>query len=231
MKSQRTIQAGITARIWHHISALSYDEPFTTRNLLTYGNRSAIDNCIFRMVEAGIIHRLTRGVFVKIKPNGSHTRFTQEEIATIKANSFGRKLHSHPFKKAKEIAVRLGFIKSTEKWIKEKDELKTTYETSGPSSSFMYEGKRIYFKKTTRRKIQLGDSKAGQVIRALWYNGKDNAYVLRNFDAHRNAMLGLFGWDREQIRRSSALMPAWLSDIINLENNESHVVPIPIVAA
>lgn len=231
MKSQRTSEAGATAKIWHHLNGLEVDEPFTTRDLLTYGSRSAIDNCIFRMVEAGIIHRLARGVFVRMKANGKHAKFSQDEIATIKANSFGRKLHSHPFKKAKEIAVRLGLIEAGEKWINEKEQLKTTYETSGPSSSFMYEGQRIYFKKTTRRKIQLGDSRAGQVVRALWYNGIDNAYILWNFDKHREAMAGLYGGDRDEIRRSSALMPAWLSDILNRENKESYVKARAIVAA
>lgn len=226
-----TISLGVTKKIRRHLRTLEIDQPFTTRELLNYGNRSAIDNCIYRLIQEGEIYRITRGVFVRAKSGGKRPHFTQREIAEVKANSFGRKLHTHPFKKAKEIAIRLGLIRPGQKWIKECEELESTYETSGPSSSFMFEGKRVYFKKTTRRKIQLGDSKAGLVIRALWYNGFQNRFAVWGFEAQRKAYQGLYGGDRVEIHRSSALMPAWLSDILNLENNENYVQGRAIVAA
>ncbi len=222
---------GVTKKIRRHLRTLEVDQPFTTRELLNYGNRSAIDNCIFRLIQEGEIHRITRGVFVRAKSHGKRPHYSQREIAEIKANSFGRKLQTHPFKKAKEIALRLGLIRPGQKWLNECEELESTYEISGPSSSFMYEGKRVYFKKTTRRKIQLGDSRAGQVIRALWYNGFWNRFALFGFEAQRKAYQGLYGLDRREIHCSSALMPAWLSDILNLDNNENFVPGRAIIAA
>ncbi|MDX2108574.1 MAG: hypothetical protein SFY67_19425 [Candidatus Melainabacteria bacterium] len=229
---KHTYRLGVTKKIRRHLRTLEIDQPFTTRELLNYGNRSAIDNCIYRMIQEGEIHRITRGVFVRAKTfGGKRPYYTQREIAEIKANSFGRKLQTHPFKKAKEIAVRLGLIKPGQKWIKECDEFESTYEISGPSSSFLFDGKRIYFKKTTRRKIQLGDSRAGLVIRALWYNGFWNRFALWGFEAQRKAYQGLYGLDRREIHESSALMPAWLSDILNLDNNDNFVPGRAIIAA
>jgi len=222
---------GVTKKIRRHLYGLETDQPFTTRELLNYGNRSAIDNCIFRLIEEGVIHRITRGVFVVRKSSGKPPHYTQREIAEIKANSFGRKLQTHPFKLAKELAVRLGIIKLGEKFKGECNEIDSTYETSGPSSSFIYDRKRVYFKKTTRRKIQLGDSKAGLVIRALWYIGALERYLLWDEEAQRKVFKGLYGLDRLEIHRSSALMPAWLSDILNAENNNKYVQARAIIAA
>ncbi|MCW5821801.1 MAG: hypothetical protein KIT34_03305 [Cyanobacteria bacterium TGS_CYA1] len=225
------MQHGVTKMIRRHLRTLEIDEPFTTRDLLNYGNRSAIDDCIYRLIQEGTLHRITRGVFVKRRDNGSHPVFTQREVAEIKAGSFGRKLQTHPFKKAKEIAIRLGLIRPGQKWIGECEKLETTYEISGPSSSFMYLGKRIYFKKTTRRKIQLGDSRAGLVMRAIWYNGFWNRFAVWGFDAQRKAYQGLYGRDRDEIHQSSRLMPAWLSDILNLDNNDNFIQGRPILVA
>ena len=224
-------QLGVTKKIRRHLRTLEIDEPFTTRDLLNYGNRSAIDDCIYRLIQEGTIHRITRGVFVKRRDNGTYPVFTQREVAEIKAGSFGRKLQSHPFKKAKEIAIRLGLIKPGQKWIGECEKLETTYEISGPTSSFMYQGKRIFLKRTTRRKIQLGDSKAGLVMRALWYNGFWNRLVLMGFDAQRIACQGLYAGDRREIHQSSRLIPAWLSDILNLENNDKFIQSRPVLIA
>ncbi len=229
--TKKNMRIGVTSKIRRHISGLKQDEPFTTRELITYGSRRAIDNCIFRLVEGGEIHRLARGVFVKIRANGSHKKFTIEEIAHIKANSFGRKLHTHPFKKAKELAVIMGLIRPHEKWKGETQEIETTFEISGPSSSFIYEGKRIYFKRTTRRKIQLEDSKAGLLARALWYNGIRASEMLRTENAQRLVMAGLNYKDREELLQSAALIPAWLNEIINRENETRYVLRRPMLVA
>lgn len=226
-----TTKIGVSKKIRRHLRGLEVDEPFTTRDLLNYGNRSAIDDCIYRLIQENAIHRIARGVFVRTRPNGSYPWFTEREVAEIKANSFGRKLQTHPFKKAKEIAIRLGMIKLGQKWIGECNKLDSTYEISGPSSSFMYQGKRIYFKKTTRRKIQLGDSKAGLVMRALWYNGFDNRFEVWGQDRQRIAYDGLYAGDRREIHQSSALIPAWLSDILNLDNNDKFIEGRAILAA
>ncbi len=229
--TKKNMMIGVTSKIRRHISSLRQDEPFTTRELITYGSRKAIDNCIFRLVEGGEIHRLAWGVFVKIRANGSHKKFTIEEIAHIKANSFGRKLHTHPFKKAKELAVILGLVRPHEKWKGEKVELETTFEISGPSSSFIYEGKRIYLKRTTRRKIQLDDSKVGLLARALWYNGKDASYWLEVEDNLIRVMAGLHYRDRVELNQSAALIPSWLNDIINRENEKRYVIRRPMLVA
>jgi len=222
---------GVTKKIWRHIYGLEKGEPFTTRDLLNYGKRSAIDDCMYRLVKEGVVHRITRGVFVRRGENGKHPVFTQREVAEIKANSFGRKLQTHPFKKAKEIAIRLGLIKPGEKWIGECERLETTYEISGPSSSFVYDRKRIFLKKTTRRKIQLGDSKAGLVMRALWYNGYWNKLELISSEAQEKAYKGLYAGDKMEIHRSSALIPAWLSDILNKDNNYKFIEGRAILVA
>ena len=62
-------------------------QPFTTNALLVFGSRAAVNQALSRMASAGIVTRITRGVYVR-----------PEE------NQFVGKVLPEPFKVAKAIA-------------------------------------------------------------------------------------------------------------------------------
>jgi len=73
--------------IRRHIFGLPARQPFSTRDCLVYGKRSAVDQELYRLVKNGEIRRLARGLFVR----DQKIEFSVFEIANLKAQAFGRK--------------------------------------------------------------------------------------------------------------------------------------------
>ncbi len=73
----------ITESIRQHIQRLGRTEPFTTKEFLSYGTRSAIDQTLSRLVKSGFICRLAPGVFARELSK----EFTPLEIRTAKLKS------------------------------------------------------------------------------------------------------------------------------------------------
>lgn len=65
---------------------------FTTRELLRYGNRNAIDQVTYRLVKAGIIIRLAWGVFVRQEDYTGEDLPGPMEVARVKARAFSREV-------------------------------------------------------------------------------------------------------------------------------------------
>lgn len=180
--------------IREHINRLPIEVLFTTRDLLNYGPRPAIDNAIYSLVRNGEIVRIARGVFASSKRKTEVSTF---EIATVKAKSFGRTIVSH----ARDIAWQLGLLDPLDR------NLQPTFATNGRTSRFRFGPITIHFKGTSPRKMFLGDSRTGQIIRALCHIGKERISP-ENVEA---AIEDLSVDERTRAGSLCAFMPAWLS--------------------
>ncbi|MGD9682129.1 MAG: DUF6088 family protein [Candidatus Obscuribacterales bacterium] len=184
-----------TARIRDFIKKLDRDAVFTTRDLLTFGTRSSVDNAVYNLVKGQEMVRIIPGVF---SLPGSKRKLSLKELAIIKAKSFGHRIIKH----ASEIASGLGLasleIPDDEVW----------FATSGSKSAFKFGSIKIRFKPTCARKMKLGDTRAGQVIRALNYIGEskvtDRTVAIATVD--------LSARTRRRFRSLASMMPAWLSE-------------------
>lgn len=177
--------------IKRHIFRLPRGKIFTTREMLPYGTRSAIDQAMCKLVKQEVIVRLARGVFVR---EGSDlARISMIDIARAKAESFGRKIA--PF--AGNLAARLGFTTCRE------DE--PVFATNGSSSSFRCGDRTVHFRKTCPRKMLLSESETGQLLSALWHIGQ------MAFPSWQTSMPWLGRQQKEEIRPSAIWLPAWLS--------------------
>jgi len=117
------------------------------------------------------------------------------EIARAKAEAFGKKIMRH----CADIAVELGLVT--------KGNPLPTFGVAGRSSSFRAGDTVIHLKAISPRKMQLGESRAGQAARAMWHLGSGN--FMRQ---HATIAAGdLLRGDRNELRRSAFWMPAWLS--------------------
>jgi hypothetical protein len=119
-----------------------------------------------------------------------------EEVAKIKAESFGKKLFPHQSTLAKAHGLTCS------------ETMDITYSINGSSSSFRFGEVTIYFKRICQRKISLQESPAGKAIVALWHIGDrlcDQQQIMHAMDKfHRS--------DRKEFRQLVPRTTAWLSD-------------------
>lgn len=182
-----------TACIKRHINNLPDGVLFTTRDFLSYGKRSAVDQALYRLVKSERIRRVVRGVF--IKPDAGRPPVSATEVAIVKARSFGRRIIKH----CADVAFNIGLISEVSH--------EPTFATDGSSSSFRFRETTIHFKGIGPRKMILGDSRSGWVLRSLIYLRKNSV----NAETIRKAALVLNRTSRKEVRLSGHMMPSWLS--------------------
>jgi Family of unknown function (DUF6088) len=185
-----------SANIRKFINVLPKGVIFSTRQLLNYGTRAAVDQCLCRLVKNGDIRRLAWGLFMRDDP--SVPRPSTQAVATEKAKAFGKQILADGADAAR-------FVGSVTR-----GNQRTTYAISGRSSSFKYKDVRIYFKGISARKMSLGDSPLGLAIRGLWQLGKDNC----RFKNITLAVGSLNGPARQQFMQSRHVMPAWMTNLL-----------------
>lgn len=199
-----------SARIRAFIKKLDRDTIFTTRDLLTFGRRSAVDNAVYNLVNRGEIVRIVPGVF---SLPGSKRKLSLKELAIIKAKSFGRRIVKHASEIASDLGIASSEIPDDEVW----------FATSGSKSAFKFGLITIRFKPTCQRKMKLGETRAGQVVRALNYVGRRKV-------THKTGAIATADLSRRARRRLQSLtsmMPAWLSEFFldPIETSFQHSEP------
>ncbi len=181
--------------IRRHILRLPEGAIFSTREMLNYGRRSAIDQCLHRLVKTGRIIRLAWGLF--IKDDIGRIMPSPLTVAKEKARAFGKQICTD----AADAAKHLNLAASGNQRI--------TYAIQGHSSSFKYRNITIHFRGICARKMALGDGPVGLAIKALWHLGKEVC------DQHALAKAtGNFKRpERQQFNQSCHLMPTWMTNI------------------
>jgi len=181
----------VTASIKRHILKLPIDQPFTTRDCLVHGVRSAVDQALYRLVKNGTVRRLARGVFVR---HESRWYFSVFEIAKLRAEAFGRKIMRHDFVIPSDL-----------------DRNNTTIEPklfiNSDSTQLCVDGKVTKLHGISNRKMRLDATKTGQALKALWELGKENV----NREVIMYATFHFGRTDREDIKKYIRWLPAWLS--------------------
>ncbi|MGD9679865.1 MAG: DUF6088 family protein [Candidatus Obscuribacterales bacterium] len=194
------------ARIRAFIAKLDQDTIFTTRDLLTFGTRSSVDNAVYDLVKLQEIVRIVPGVF---SLPGRQQKPTLNELAIIKAKSFGHRIIKHASYIASELGIDQSRVPDDEVW----------FATSGSTSQFKFGDITIKFKPTSARKMRLGDTCVGQVIRALNYVGwkEVTEHTVAIATAHLSSR------NIRRIQALASMMPAWLSSYF-LERESSSLV-------
>jgi Family of unknown function (DUF6088) len=173
---------------------------FTTRDMLVFGMRTAVDQALCHLVRTERIRRLARGVFAKC--DDYKTTFTELQIVKAKAHSFGRRIIETPLP-SKPATKQFGAENSAS--------FEThSYCVEGHSSKFRIGDTIIEFKKVGQRRFELAKSKAGAAAHSVWQLGP----TANDGVALRNAVLQFNRHDYVELRRNIQWMPAWLSDQI-----------------
>lgn len=195
--------------IYRHIRQMPATKLFTTREMLIYGTRSAVDAALHRMVKSGFIYRLARGVFVR----DASCKPSLLQIVEAKARAFKVRIEKHAETLLREFRIAGGYSSNT-------------FARSGHSSTFETVLGRVYLKGICEKKLHLIDTKVGRIIYALWYWGKQGLL------SHVRLAAGtLRRTEREDLWLAGAIMPAWLNALLKHRYPQPRLVLTEIVRA
>ena len=192
--------------IQRHINDLSLTSLFTTRELLQYGTRNAVDLTLFKLVNAGIIHRVARGVFRRACLSKSPPSVL--DVARAKAAAFCRKIFNFHDVAAYEMGMT-SELPSIESQKQQKDApdggtTKVIFYSDGSRTSFKFGEVEVEFRSACPRKRKLVDDRVGKYLKALWFLGP-LGYVQEQFVA-----LGFDRIERRALKAQLIFMPGWL---------------------
>jgi Family of unknown function (DUF6088) len=146
---------GAISMIRRYINVLPEGKIFSTRDVLTFGMRAAVDQALHRLVVQERIRRLARGVFVK--ETGDTKEYPDAEIARVKAESFGRVFATHSVPVVDPLSEDAGKMPPS-----------TVFLVNGRSSKFHIGDRTIYLKGISPRKLQLASARVGEGARVIW---------------------------------------------------------------
>jgi hypothetical protein len=191
----------VTSHVRRHMAQLPQGSIFTTRELLRYGiKRASLDQALSRMVKRQEIERLALGVFRKYSWTHREPP-SAAEIARAKAAAYKKELVMH----GADAAHQLKLLPS--------GNAETTFATDGRSSSFRTVSGPVHLKQVSPRKLYLGDTPVGLLIRAIVFIGK-HAIDLSLLNTTLSLEFGYGREERRQMRRCADLAPAWVSDVL-----------------
>ncbi len=187
-----------------YILSLEKREMFFRKDILKFGNELAIDQLLHRLLQSREIVRIIRGVYMRRQADGwmpSH-----EDVSLAKAKLLEREISESSSSIAAKICTD-PILKEMETKEQSNDFSDTlSFQTTGRSLSFKYQGKTIHFKETSGKKIKLNDSRLGKAINVLWYLGPE----LSPRDAEWFINKYLHRAERQRLRQILPALPTWL---------------------
>ncbi len=184
--------------IRQRIEGMPGGEPFTPTALLECGTRASVDQTLSRLVKAGAIERVTRGVFVRPEVSRFVGRVSPSplQVAETIAKTTGSIVQVH----GAEAALRLELTTQVP--------TQPVFSTSGPSKRIRVGKMEIRLQHVCQRKLALAGRPAGLALAAMWYLGKTEVTPsLIEKIRHKLAPS-----EFEALRSATSAMPAWMSD-------------------
>lgn len=193
-----TIKTAKTIR--QRIEAMPVGEPFTPTAFLECGTRASVDQTLARLVKAGVIERVTRGVFVlpEISRFVGKVSPSPLKVAETIAKTTGAVIQVHGAEAARRLELTTQMP------------TQPVFVTSGPSKRIRVGKMEISLQHVCQRKLALAGRPAGLALAAMWYLGKKEVTpALVEKIRHKlgpNEFAALKG--------ATSSMPAWMSNAI-----------------
>ena len=199
----------VSRKIGKKIKGLKRGKPFRSSKFLELGSRAAVDQALWRLVEAGEITRIKNGVFVKPETNAYAGEVLPGpvEITRYLARQSGNKVETS----GAEAARRFGFTTQMPS--------QAVFITNGPGQKYQLGNLEVQLKHVAARKMALAGRPAGEALSALWYLGKGEvtpetfAQIKERLPASEFAVL----------TNKQKIMPGWMRDTLN-EYRRGHEV-------
>ncbi len=182
-----------------HVSALPPGEPFTSPDLLRFGTRASVDQALSRLVRAGVIDRITRGVFARPRTNPYVGKVppAPEKVARALARASDSVMEVHGSEAAREFGLTTQVP------------MRPVYVTSGRSRIVHAGGVEIQMRHVADSRLLLAGRPAGRAFAALMYLGKNEVTpcTIKSIK-HR-----LPPQEFDALLSAASSMPSWLSDV------------------
>lgn len=193
------LTAVTTRQIRHYIQTIPVGQPFTQADFTGYGTRMSIDQALCRMVKAGLIERVTRGVFVRpeVSPYVGKVMPEPFKVAQSLTKSTGAIVQIN----GAEAAQRLGLTTQVP--------VKSIFHTSGPTRHIRMGNMEVTLKHVSPRKLALAGQPAGLALAALWYLGKKGVSTSTLAKLQNKLPTSEF----EALKSAKNVMPAWMADV------------------
>lgn len=175
--------------IKNHLTTLSANEIFTSRQMLKFGARKYVDLALSKLVREKRIKRLSFGVFCLMQDS---------QVSPTVHDVVAKKKGGNRVILAELITDPVA------------PDCKLVYLTDGYSGSFLCNGTRVVLKKICDRKRQLSKSEIGRIFLALWLTGR------RNVDAKlvHDSISRLSAEDKSKLKNYLPLLPGWLHNYL-----------------
>lgn len=186
--------------IRQRIEGIPIGEPFTPKVFLEFGTRASVDQTLSRLVKAGSIERVARGVFVRPELSRFVGKVMPEplQVAETVAKATGSTVQIH----GAEAARRLELTSQTP--------TQSVFITSGPSKRIRVGNTEIRLQHVCQRKLALAGRPAGLALTAMWYLGKEEVTPAVVQKIRRKLGPGEFA----ALKSATSSMPAWMSDAL-----------------
>jgi hypothetical protein len=202
------------SRIRRHVSKLAEGGIFTTRHLLGYGTRNAVDLATSKLAKKGRIARLARGVYFK-PICGSDTRPSLPEVVKAKMDAWGKIFCAKAALPEPSKLPRQG---------RSVVDIELNYCVSGCTTSFICARQRVELKGTSPRKLDLGSTPMAKLARSIWQHGRANI----DEDYMREIFRELFRPEKNEMASFFRQLPMWINDHLDWARNprpSRHTVP------
>jgi len=188
------------ALIRQRIEQMPIGEPFTPTAFLACGTRASIDQTLSRLVKAGTIMRVARGVYVcpEVSRYVGKVSPSPLKVAETVAKTTGAIVQVH----GAEAARRLKLTTQVP--------TQSFFATSGPSKRIRMGNIEIRLQHVCQRKLALAGRPAGLALAALWYLGKKEVTPALIEKIRRQLGASEF----EVLKSATHSMPAWMSDAL-----------------
>ena len=143
------------------VEAMPEGRPFATGSFLGFGNRAAVDKSLQRLVGAGEIMRVARGVYVRprVSPHVGKVKPQPQEVAQAVAEAMGAAIAPH----GATWALALGLT--------QQEAIRPTFLTNG-STRHVRSGKlTITLQRATPKRMRLAGFRSGGAVLALEWLG------------------------------------------------------------
>ena len=182
------------------IEAIPEGTPFAASAFFEAGARAAVYQTLSRLVKAGEIQRVARGLFVRPRESRFVGKIppSAHAVAAAVARASGGELQIN----GAEAAQRLGLSTQVP--------ARPVYYTTGKSRRFRVGQLEVTLKHVSPRKMALGSRPAGEALTALWYLGKKQVtpQVIGQIKSRMPPE------EYEALKSASALMPAWMAESV-----------------
>ena len=186
-------------RVRECIKEIKEGDPFTAASLRHLASAENVRQILNRLVKAGEIKRVARGVYAKPKhtPKVGKTLPSTTEIAKLIAKSTGETIGLHGAEAARQLQLTTQVP------------MKLVFYTTGYTREIKIRNQLVFLKHVNPSKIIAPGTIAGTVISALLFLGKEKV-SLRTLQKIENQ---LTPEEFETILKEIQYMPAWMANV------------------